>query len=73
MGFLVGIAIPWAVCGFFAYGITFAFLHKEHPGSDEPEHIKNDRRCAFHMAISGPIGLLVALEDTGAKHGLKWR
>lgn len=67
---LILIVLFWVVCGFFAYGKTFAYFQRKYPliaAMDE----ESDRAFALLMAITGPVGLIVALLKS--EHGMGWR
>ena len=65
-----GIFIAYLICGFFAWGVTFAYFRKEFPKKDYRTHI----RQAALVALAGPVGLATAYVLSGfAKHGLRWK
>lgn len=66
----------WIVCGFIAYGLSFAYLQNEFYLIAEEEHEK-DRALALLLGILGPLGLLAHIivefvqSGTIGKHGIK--
>ena len=67
MIYVISYLIFHIICGFFAFGRTYAHFQKEFPISAKFQRA-SDIAFAWKCAIAGPIGLLVSL--ILGKHGL---
>lgn len=61
-------ATLYAICGFLAYGFTFAYFQREYPEISD-RYKSEDRRHALTTALFGPIGLLVVIIRKEYRHG----
>ena len=67
------IIIIWIVCGILGYGITLAYFQRKYPMTAQEAY---EADCGFSaaIAITGPLGLIVALASSGwVRHGFQWR
>jgi hypothetical protein len=61
----------WIICGFFAYGMTFAYFRGRFPHKNNEE---SDKKFALQIASFGIIGLMVAFLTSGhARYGFRWK
>lgn len=65
----------WIVCGFFAYGLTYAHFQKnERWSSIHEETEEDDFRFALLMGYLGLIGFLAALGfSEWRKYDMQWK
>lgn len=69
---LVTIALAWACCGAFAYGLTLAYFQRKYPMLARAAYAE-DVRFALLMGVTGPFGLLASVIKGGWRYGIKWR
>ncbi len=63
----------WFVCGFLAYGITYAYFQRKYSLIASMSR-DSDKRHALFVACFGPIGLFVSYFYSGfARYGLHWK
>lgn len=67
---LIVVIALWAICGFLAYGRTFADFQRTFLLIAQ-ERRSQHKRYALTIALGGPIGLLASL--IMGRHGFMWR
>ena len=72
IGLGLSTVLLWALAGFWAYGVAFAYFQRKWPELAE-EYAEKNRQLARLLAVGGPIGLLVALFNSeGMRYGVLW-
>lgn len=70
--FILSLLVIWAMCGAFAYGITFGHFQRKWPSLADKE-VAEDKMVAIVMAVCGPIGLIASyILSERVKYGLKF-
>lgn len=59
VGFVSAVISWWLVCGFLAYGLTFAYFQRKYPVLAAHD-VADDRDFALKFACMGPFALLLA-------------
>lgn len=69
----------WALCGFLAYGLTYAFFQNKWPAIAKMTEAE-DFKFALVMAITGPVGFIatticIAFDYTKYRrfYGFQWK
>jgi hypothetical protein len=71
MNIIIIIICGYYLCSWLAYGLTFAYFQRKWPNIAFICR-KSDHRFAMHIAIFGPIGLIVTIMCGGIMHGVLW-
>ncbi len=73
MTYLLLYALFHLACGVLTYGILFAYVQRQYQ-SIAIDHVREDAAMSGLVALFGPVGLFIALINSGfAKHGLLYR
>lgn len=65
---LIVLMVVWAVCGYFAYGFSFAYYQKEYPEIAN-ESRDDDKKYALKFSFLGVVALIVAYVSGQTKYG----
>ena len=66
---LVAVVAAWIASGVGMAGVTFAWIQGEYPSVAKEKAVFDRCFALFLGAVTGPVGLGVALMMTRAKHG----